>query len=66
VIDTRTPIMCLHFTLQPGGTGVQPIARDHQAIAMSPARRSHSRPANSDTKARGYRAGAMYRLGPRQ
>jgi redox-sensitive bicupin YhaK (pirin superfamily) len=33
VIDTRTPITFLHFTLQPGGTVVQPIARDYQAFA---------------------------------
>jgi quercetin 2,3-dioxygenase len=33
VIDTRTPITFLHFTLQPGGTVVQPIARDYQTFA---------------------------------
>lgn len=33
VIDTRTPITFLHFTLQPGATVVQPIAREYQAFA---------------------------------
>jgi quercetin 2,3-dioxygenase len=33
VIDTRTPITFLHFTLQPGARLVQPIPRDYQAFA---------------------------------
>jgi redox-sensitive bicupin YhaK (pirin superfamily) len=33
VIETRTPIMYLHFTIQPGGEIVQPVPADHTAIA---------------------------------
>ncbi|HEX2571326.1 MAG TPA: pirin family protein [Polyangia bacterium] len=33
VIDTRTPIFHLHFTLQPGGRVLQPVPRDHQVFA---------------------------------
>jgi hypothetical protein len=33
VIETRTPIMYLHFTVQPGGEIVQPVPADHTAIA---------------------------------
>jgi redox-sensitive bicupin YhaK (pirin superfamily) len=33
VIDTRTPITFLHFTLQPGAGLVQPIPRDYRAFA---------------------------------
>jgi hypothetical protein len=33
VIETRTPIMYLHFTIQPGGEIVQPVPVDHTAIA---------------------------------
>jgi len=33
VIDTRTPIFYLHFSLQPGGTHVQPAASDHNVFA---------------------------------
>jgi hypothetical protein len=33
VIETRTPITYLHFTLQPGARVVQPITRDHNAFA---------------------------------
>ena len=32
VIDTRTPIMFLHFTIQPGGSEEQTIPADHQAM----------------------------------
>jgi quercetin 2,3-dioxygenase len=32
VIDTRTPIQYLHFTLQPGGSVVQPVPADHHAL----------------------------------
>jgi redox-sensitive bicupin YhaK (pirin superfamily) len=33
VIETRTPIMYLHFTIQPGGEIVQPVPADHTALA---------------------------------
>ena len=33
VIDTRTPITYLHFSLQPGARHVQPAARDHSVFA---------------------------------
>jgi len=33
VIETRTPIMYLHFTLQPGGRVVQPVPADYNAFA---------------------------------
>ena len=33
VIDTRTPIMYLHFTIAPGGRVVQPIPREYNAFA---------------------------------
>jgi quercetin 2,3-dioxygenase len=33
VIDTRTPIQYLHFTLEPGGRIEQPVPRDHNAFA---------------------------------
>ncbi len=33
VIDTRTPIVYLHFTLAPGGVITQPVPRDHNAMA---------------------------------
>ena len=33
VIDTRTPIMYLHFTLQPGGQVVQPVPQSYNAFA---------------------------------
>jgi redox-sensitive bicupin YhaK (pirin superfamily) len=33
VIETRTPIMVLHFTIQPGGEIVQPVPAGHTAIA---------------------------------
>ncbi len=33
VIETRTPMMYLHFTIQPGGEIVQPVPADHTAIA---------------------------------
>ncbi len=33
VIETRTPIMYLHFTIQPGGEIVQPVPAGHTAIA---------------------------------
>ena len=33
VIDTRTPITYLHFSLQPGARHVQPTARDHNVFA---------------------------------
>lgn len=33
VIETRTPIIYLHFTLQPGGTVRQPVPRDYNAFA---------------------------------
>lgn len=33
VIDTRTPIMYLHFTLQPGARMVQPVPREYNAFA---------------------------------
>jgi redox-sensitive bicupin YhaK (pirin superfamily) len=33
VIETRTPIMYLHFTIQPGGEVVQPVLASHTAIA---------------------------------
>lgn len=32
VIDTHTPIIYLHYTLQPGGRAVQAIPRDHNAL----------------------------------
>ena len=31
--ETRTPIMYLHFTLQPGGAIAQPVPPDHNAMA---------------------------------
>ena len=33
VIETRTPIIYLHFTLQPGATIVQPVPSDYNAFA---------------------------------
>jgi quercetin 2,3-dioxygenase len=33
VIDTRTPIMYLHFTLQPGSSVVQPVPQNFNAFA---------------------------------
>ena len=33
VIDTRTPIQYLHFTLAPGGRALQPVPRDLEAFA---------------------------------
>lgn len=33
VIDTRTPIMLLHFTLQPGAHHFQPVPEDYNALA---------------------------------
>lgn len=33
VIDTRTPIMVLHFTLQPGGAVDQAVPADHNGLA---------------------------------
>jgi hypothetical protein len=33
VIDTRTPIQYLHFTLEPGGRIEQPVPREHNAFA---------------------------------
>ena len=33
VIDTRTPIMFLHFTLQPGGKVIQAVPREYNAMA---------------------------------
>jgi redox-sensitive bicupin YhaK (pirin superfamily) len=33
VIDTRTPIMFLHFTLQPGGKVIQTVPREYNAMA---------------------------------
>ncbi|HYO52984.1 pirin family protein [Archangium sp.] len=33
VIDTRTPIQYLHFTLEPGSRFEQPVPRDHNAFA---------------------------------
>lgn len=33
VIDTRTPIMYLHFTLQPGATLTQPVPQDYNVFA---------------------------------
>ncbi len=33
VIDTRTPIQYLHFTLEPGGRFEQPVPGDHNAFA---------------------------------
>ena len=33
VIDTRTPIFYLHFSLQPGGRHTQPAPRDHNVFA---------------------------------
>ncbi len=33
VIDTRTPIMYLHFTLQPGACLFQPVPEDYNALA---------------------------------
>jgi redox-sensitive bicupin YhaK (pirin superfamily) len=33
VIDTRTPIMFLHFTLQPGSKIAQPVPRNYNAFA---------------------------------
>jgi redox-sensitive bicupin YhaK (pirin superfamily) len=32
VIDTRTPIVYLHFTLRPGGEILQPVPRGHRAL----------------------------------
>ena len=32
VIDTRTPIAYLHFTLEPGGAVEQPVAPEHNAL----------------------------------
>lgn len=33
VIDTKTPIMYLHFTLKPGGKVAQPVPQDYNAFA---------------------------------
>ena len=33
VIETRTPIQYVHFTIQPGGRIVQPVPRDYNAFA---------------------------------
>jgi hypothetical protein len=33
VIDTRTPILYLHFTLQPGASFAQPVRRDFNVFA---------------------------------
>jgi redox-sensitive bicupin YhaK (pirin superfamily) len=33
VIETRTPIIYLHFTIQPGGKIVQPVPREYNAFA---------------------------------
>ena len=33
VLRQRTPIMYLHFTLQPGATVVQPVPREYNAFA---------------------------------
>ena len=33
VIETRTPIQYLHYTIQPGGRTVQPVPRDYNAFA---------------------------------
>ncbi len=33
VIDTRTPIMFLHFTLKPGGKVIQTVPREYNAMA---------------------------------
>jgi len=33
VTETRTPIMLLHFTLQPGGSILQPVPPEHNAMA---------------------------------
>lgn len=33
VIETRTPIMYLHFTLRPGGKVVQPVPQEYNAFA---------------------------------
>ncbi|MBV8884696.1 MAG: pirin family protein [Chroococcidiopsidaceae cyanobacterium CP_BM_RX_35] len=33
VIETRTPIIYLHFTLQPGATVVQPVPKEYNAFA---------------------------------
>ena len=33
VIDTRTPIFYLHFTLQPGAKLVQPVPKEYNAFA---------------------------------
>jgi quercetin 2,3-dioxygenase len=33
VIDTRTPIFYLHFTLQPGARFTQPVPNDHNVFA---------------------------------
>lgn len=33
VIETRTPILYLHFTLRPGGRAVQPVPRDYHVFA---------------------------------
>lgn len=33
VIETRTPIIYLHFTLQPGATIVQPVPKEYNAFA---------------------------------
>ena len=33
VIETRTPIVYLHFTLQPGATIVQPVPKEYNAFA---------------------------------
>jgi hypothetical protein len=32
-VETRTPIMLLHFTLQPGGSIAQPVPPEHTAMA---------------------------------
>jgi redox-sensitive bicupin YhaK (pirin superfamily) len=32
VIETRTPISCIHFTVAPGGHTVQPVPADHNAL----------------------------------
>jgi quercetin 2,3-dioxygenase len=33
VVETRTPIIYLHFTLQPGATIVQPVPKEYNAFA---------------------------------
>jgi hypothetical protein len=35
VIETRTPITYLHFTVQPGGSVTQPLAPDHHAFVYA-------------------------------